>query len=76
MADKERSMNEETRQRKYLDGLRLICEAFDTLREPLNVDERDSVFRPEVQVAYQLTESRDKLRELIAQRQRQGIKAA
>jgi hypothetical protein len=68
-------MNEETRQRKYLDGLRLVEEAFDTLREPLNVDEQDSVLRAEAQIAYQLTQVRDKLHELILQRQRRGITA-
>jgi hypothetical protein len=68
-------MNEEIRQQRYVDGLRLIEEAFDTLREPLNIDEQDSVHRPESRLAYQLTDVRDKLHELIVQRQRQGIKA-
>jgi hypothetical protein len=73
MAD---AASEAIRQRRYIEGLRLIEEAFNTLREPLNIDEEESVERPEVQIALQLTGTRDKLSELILQRQRQGIKAA
>lgn len=69
-------MNEETRQRQYANGLRLIEEAFNTLREPLNIDEQDGMDRPEMQIALQLTGARDKLYQLILERQRQGIKAA
>ena len=69
-------MNEETRQRHYVNGLRLIEEAFNTLREPLSVDEQDGVDRPEVQIALLLTEARDKLYQLTLERQQQGIKAA
>jgi hypothetical protein len=69
-------MNEETRQRQYVEGLRLIEQAFDTLREPLGIDEQPGENRPEVQVALQLTAARDKLYALALERQQQGIKAA
>jgi adenine C2-methylase RlmN of 23S rRNA A2503 and tRNA A37 len=58
-------MDEATRQRLYLEGLRLIEEAFNTLREPLDIDEQAGEERPEVQLALQLTAARNNLRELI-----------
>jgi hypothetical protein len=69
-------MNEQQRQRQYIKGLELVVEAFNTLREPLDIDAQDSVLRSEAQIGFQLMQARDSLRELIVKRQRTGIRAA
>jgi hypothetical protein len=69
-------VDEQIRQRELIRGRKLLCEAFDVLREPLDIDEQDSIIRPEVRVAFFITEARELLYDVIIKRQREGIRSA
>lgn len=69
-------MDEQIRQRELLKGYKLLCDAFDVLREPLDLDERDGIHRPEVKLAFFIMEAKDRLYDIIIKRQREGIRSA
>jgi hypothetical protein len=69
-------MDEQERQRRYVKGLGLLDQAFESLRDALEIDDKDDVGRPELQIALLLRDARDQLHELTIEGQPRGIKAA
>jgi hypothetical protein len=69
-------MTEEIRQRQYIKGMRLLSEAFDTLREPLDIDEQPEIEREEAKIASLINGAREQMDALIYKRQQGGINAA
>ena len=69
-------MNTDTQHKEYMKGLKLIAEAFDILREPLELDEKPEIWREEAQVGLHIIKARDKLRSIVSShdQQKRGVK--